>query len=241
MDLILLLTALLAGALTVLAPCTLPLLPIIIGGASAEDKESRKATMRRALIIVGSLALSVFVFTLLLRATTALLGIPQSVWSTISGVIVIVLGTHFLFPQVWVSLSTRIGWATRGNKRLFSHANKRGTGQAILTGAALGPVFNSCSPTYALILALILPRSFSEGVVALIAYVIGMSILLLVVAYFGSRFTQKLGWTLNEHGVFRRTIGVLFIIVGLVVLFGFDKEIQTWLLDLGAYDGKIEL
>lgn len=241
MSIFLLLTAFFAGILTVLAPCTLPLLPIIIGGASASEKESRYKTLRRALIIVLSLTVSVFVFTIILRVTTALLGIPQSVWSTISGLIVIFLGLHFIFPGVWAKLSSKFNWANRNNRKLYEHAAKRGTWHSVLTGAALGPVFNSCSPTYALIIALIFPRSFAEGVVLLTAYVVGMGLLLLFVAYFGSRLTQKLGWTLDEKGAFRRVIGLLFLIVGLGVLLGLDKTLQTWLLDIGAYDGSIKL
>ncbi|MBP9132237.1 cytochrome c biogenesis protein DipZ, partial [Candidatus Saccharibacteria bacterium] len=64
-----------AGLLSVLAPCVLPLLPIIIGGSISGNKKDKK----RPFIIAGSLAISLFLFTLLLKATTLLINIPPSV------------------------------------------------------------------------------------------------------------------------------------------------------------------
>ncbi|MDF2461535.1 MAG: cytochrome biosis protein, partial [Candidatus Saccharibacteria bacterium] len=68
-----------AGVLTVAAPCILPLLPVIIGGTLVRDGEKGKPWVRPVLIAAG-LAVSVVVFTLLLKATTLLLGIPQVLW-----------------------------------------------------------------------------------------------------------------------------------------------------------------
>ncbi len=227
----------LAGVLTVLAPCTLPILPLIIGGSVAEKGTQRRKTLQRALLIVGSLALSVFIFTLLLKATTSLLGVPQIVWKLIAGGIVLLLGIHYLFPGIWLKISMIFGFQASTNKQLTSAGHKPGTLGAVLTGAALGPVFSSCSPTYALIIATVLPASFATGIVYLTAYVAGMATLLLVVAYYGSRFVHKLGWALDEKGTFRRVIGVLFVLIGVAVITGFDKFIETSLLEAGFYDG----
>ncbi len=230
--------AFLAGALTAAAPCILPLLPVIIGGTIASSETSKKLLLRRALIIIGSLAVSLFIFTLILKATTALLGVPQIVWQVISGGIVLLLGINFLLPQLWQSVSLKLGLSLGANKRLGAVSGKKGTLGAIATGAALGPVFSSCSPTYALILAAILPASFGLGILYLLAYIAGLSAVLFLVAYFGGRLTHKLGWALDEHGIFRRIIGAVFIVVGLAVLFGWDKSLQTFLLEQGVYDGS---
>jgi cytochrome c biogenesis protein CcdA len=71
MDLGLLPISFIAGILTILAPCVLPLLPIIIGG-SLEEK-----SIRRPIIITLSLAASIVVFTLILKVSTAFIDIPQ--------------------------------------------------------------------------------------------------------------------------------------------------------------------
>jgi cytochrome c-type biogenesis protein len=234
----LLLVSLLAGALTILAPCILPLLPIIIGGSLAGD---HKVAWRRTLVIIASLSISVIVFTLLLRASTALLGVPQETWQIISGGIVILLGLNFIFPHIWTMFVARFGLQQKTDDRLGVATRKDGTLGAILTGAALGPVFTSCSPTYFLILATILPASFALGFIYLTAYVIGMAIMLLLVAYFGRTIIRRLGWTTDENGWFRRTLGILFLIVGIGIIFGWDKDIQAWLLSLGVYDGTTGL
>ena len=232
----LLLLSLLAGVLTVLAPCTLPILPLVISG-SVQQKNSRRQTFIRAMLIIGSLAMSIFVFTLLLKATTVLLGVPQLFWKILSGGIVLGLGINFLFPSVWQAISIRLNLQIVANKDLGKATGYKGAIGAILTGAALGPVFSSCSPTYALIVAAILPSSFFEGILYLITYIVGMMIVLLAVAYFGSRIIHRLGWALDEHGIFRKIIGVVFVCIGLAIISGGDKIFESWLLDIGAYDG----
>ena len=232
----LLVVSFLAGILTTFAPCILPLLPVIIGGGISSSR-TKKQNFRRGLIIVGSLGVSVIIFTLLLKATTALLGVPQEVWRVLAGGIVLLLGINYLFPRVWQTVILKLGMSQRSNATLYKASATSSTGGAILTGAALGPVFTSCSPTYALIVAAVLPASFFEGLLYLVSYVIGMAIVLLLVIYLGQKIISKLGWALNEHGIFHKVIGVIFVIVGIGVILGFDKSAQTFLLERGVYDG----
>ncbi|MDQ3065153.1 MAG: cytochrome C biogenesis protein, partial [bacterium] len=87
----LLILSFVAGVLTVAAPCVLPLLPVIIGGALLESDKDKADDRQwlRPLVIAISLAASVITFTLLIKATTALLGVPQIVWQIVSGTIVL--------------------------------------------------------------------------------------------------------------------------------------------------------
>jgi cytochrome c-type biogenesis protein len=227
--------ALAAGILTVAAPCVLPLLPVIVGGSIVRDGDQRRATWR-PYVIAGSLAASVVAFTLLLKATTALLGIPPQVWQVLSGAIVILLGVDLLFPRLWDRVSTALGLGARSSAVLDRSVRRQSVGGDILTGAALGPVFSSCSPTYALIVAAVLPVSFGEGVAYVVAYAIGVAGMLLLVALLGRRIVRRLGWMANPDGWFRRAVGVVFVAVGLMVVTGFDKQLQTWILDAGLYD-----
>lgn len=236
----LLFASFLAGVLTVAAPCILPLLPVVIGGAALQEDKARPKWFH-AVIITASLAVSVIVFTLLLKATTALLGVPQEVWSVISGVIVIALGLYFLFPNIWDSFSAKAGLNSKTNALMGKSFAQKGVARDILIGASLGPVFSSCSPTYALIVALVLPQSFAQGFVYLLAYALGLAFVLLMLALLGSRLVRALGWLSNPHGLFKKVIGVLFIVVGLTVLFGYDKAIQTYVLEQGWYDPIIQL
>lgn len=237
----LIVVSLIAGILTVAAPCVLPLLPVIIGGSIVADDADPRRARWRPYVIVASLAISVVAFTLLLKATTALLGIPTQVWQIISGVIVILLGINLLFPAIWESLSTRLGLGARSNRALDASVQRQSVAGDILTGAALGPVFSSCSPTYALVVATVLPVSFAEGLLYVTLYAIGLAIPLLLVALAGRSAARRLGWLADPRGWFRRTMGVLFVIVGLAVIVGGDKALQTLILDLGWYDPIADL
>lgn len=223
-----------AGVLTIAAPCILPLLPVIIGGSL--DKNAKQQNVLRPIIVTASLAVSVVLFTLILKATTSLLSVPQFVWQIISGVIVVALGLNFLFPYMWEFVSQKLGLYKTTNKALGKTIGKQSIAGGILTGFALGPVFNSCSPTYAFIIATVLPVSFAQGLAYLIAYAVGLSVALLLVAYTGQAVISKLGWMTDPRGWFTKLLGTLFIAVGLVVLFGVDKKIQTYVLDQGWYD-----
>jgi cytochrome c-type biogenesis protein len=224
-----------AGVLTVLAPCVLPLLPVIIGGAIVNGGDERRARWR-PYVIAASLAASVVLFTLALKATTALLGVPPQVWQAISGAIVILLGVDMLFPRLWDRVSTALGLQRRSGEMLDRSVGRQSVGGDILTGAALGPVFSSCSPTYALIVAAVLPVSFAEGVAYVLAYAVGLAGMLLLIALLGRGLVRRLGWAADPDGWFRRVVGVLFILVGIAVITGFDKQLQTWILDAGLYD-----
>ena len=220
-----------AGILTILAPCVLPVIPVVVGGSVSNSKRN----WVRPVIIVTSLALSILLFTLLLKASTALLGVPQSFWQFVSAAIVIGLGISYVFPKVWEVLSFKSGAALASQQQLADANQRQGTAGAVLTGAALGPVFTSCSPTYLFIVAAVLPASFATGVIYILAYVIGLALVLLLAAVLGNKLVKRLGWSLNPHGAFRRTVGIIMIIVGIAILVGADKAFQTFVIDQGWY------
>ena len=223
--LVTILLSLIAGALTVLAPCVLPFLPVIVGGSLGHGSR------RRPYLIAGALVVSLLVFTLLLKASTAFLNIDPRVWAIGSGVLVILLGVAMLFPGLWARIAR---WARleAAHDLLGKANNHRGeTAGALLTGAALGPVFSSCSPTYAWVIATVLPASPVAGLIYLGMYCVGMAGALLGISLAGRRLIDRLGWASNPRGWFQRAIATLFIIVGLLVSTGLDKALQTWAVD----------
>lgn len=230
-----------AGVLTVAAPCILPLLPVIIGGVAlhGDDKAARKS-LKHPLIIVLSLAVSIILFTLLLKATTILLGVPVAIWSAIAGGIVLLFGINLLFPSLWERIMIATGWQAGANRLMSRSQHSTGVKKDILLGAALGPVFNSCSPTYALIVAAILPAAFITGFVYLVAYALGVAAILLLISVFGRAIVDKLKWLSNPNGIFKKVIAVLFIVIGLLVIFGIDKHVQSYVLENGWYDPIIQ-
>lgn len=224
---VLLILSFVAGVLTVLAPCILPLLPVIIGGSISGQAKQKK----RPYIIAISLTVSLLLFTLLLKASTVLIGIPPHLLSYISGGIILILGLVSLFPMAWDRLIGTSGLQAASQRLLGrGSANKGEYVGPVLTGAALGPVFSSCSPTYAFILATVLPRNFASGFIYLIAYSLGLVLVLLAIGIYGQRAISRFAWATNPHGWFKRIIGILFIIVGLSVISGYDKKAEIWLI-----------
>ena len=220
--------ALVAGVLTTLAPCVLPLLPVIVGGSI--DQSGRKAR-QRAMVITASLGISVVLFTLILKASTALIGVPTEVWQWVSGILLIALGAISVFPSLWEAVSMRLSLQSRSTKRLVDARQRQGVSGAVLTGAALGPVFTSCSPLYAYVIVTVLPASFVRGITMLLAYTIGLCGTLLIISRLGQRAIGKARWAADPHGWFRRGLGVLFIFVGIAVIAGWDKDLQTWVIE----------
>lgn len=226
----LLLTSFLAGVLTVFAPCVLILLPVIVGSSLVSDTD-QKADRKKPYIISISLGFSVLLFTLLLKASTVLIGIDPQVWKSVSGGIVVILGVTLAFPLLWARVSAKIGFENSSNKLLGRASKKSGVFGYILTGAALGPVFAACSPIYFLILATVLPVNFTLGLVYMVSYATGLSLTLLAIALGGRRLAKRLNWVATPNGWFRRILAILLILVGIAVITGFDKKVQTWVLE----------
>lgn len=221
--------ALLAGALTTLAPCALSLLPVVLGGSVAGGPGG--GATRRALLVVSSLGVSVFAFTLLLRATTALIGVSPSVWQWLSGGLLVVLGLTQAVPELWDRVAMASGLSS-GSARGLSAAHRRGGSVgAVLTGAALGPVFTSCSPLYGYVVVTVLPAEPARGLALLTAYVAGLVGVLVAVALGGQRVVGRLRWAADPHSPLRRGLGVLFIVVGVLIATGFMLELEAWLLE----------
>ena len=271
-----LLGAVVAGALTTLAPCVLPLLPVIVGGSVARgakvtagstasaprpnvvagaasgdsgksaltqeggrtegaepanaQRDEQRSARRSAVVIAVSLGLSIVVFTLVLKASTAFIGVPTAVWQWISGSILILLGVVSLFPGVWERISSALQLQSRSTSRLATARKRDGRFGEALTGAALGPVFTSCSPLYAYVIVTVLPADFGQGLLLLIAYVVGLSGTLLLISLLGQRAVRGARWASDPHGWFRRSLGAVFVIVGILVLTGWLKDLETWLI-----------
>ncbi len=218
-------TAFIAGILTVLAPCVLPLLPVIIGGSVTGNTRDKK----RPIIIAVSLAVSIIIFTLLLKVSTVLINISPAVITYFSGGIIIALGIVMLFPGIYARIIGGLGIEAAAQKALGKgYKAKGGIAGPIIIGAALGPVFSSCSPVYAYILASVLPANFAEAMAYMVSYVIGLAVILLGIGYYGQSFINRIKFAADPRGKFQKVIAVLFILVGLAIATGYSVKFQTY-------------
>ncbi|WP_088288612.1 cytochrome c biogenesis CcdA family protein [Kineosporia sp. A_224] len=246
---LLVLGAVVAGMLTTLAPCVLPLLPVIIGRTAVPqvspvqavpaalgagrppDADRPDRGLPRALAVTAGLGASVIAFTLLLKGTTTFIGVPREVWQVLSGGLLVAIGATQTWPGLWEHLSGRLGLDERSTGALVAAQRQRGLLGDVLTGAALGPVFSSCSPLYAYVVVTVLPASFGKGLVLLLAYTAGLCAVLLAIGVFGRRAVLRLRWAADPHGRLRRVFGLVLVGVGLLVLTGADHAVQTWLVE----------
>ena len=228
---LLLFISFIAGALTALAPCTISLLPVIVGGSLSGER-----SLRRALVVTVSLGVSVIAFTFILKVSTVFINVPQAFWQDLSGVIIVLLGIAMLYPTLWDKIPGLNKINMGSNRVLATGYQKQSFLGDILVGAALGPVFSSCSPTYFLILATVLPASLIAGFAYLIAFALGLCGLLLVITLAGQKLIERLGVASDPSSRFKRAIGAFFIIVGIAIFFGLDKKIQTDLASIPFLD-----
>ncbi len=219
-----LLTSFISGFLTILTPCVLPVLPVILG--SSLEKAGHKKV-----VIIASLVCSIIIFTLLLKFSAAFLNFSPSLWTNISGGLVIFLGLTYIFPKLWEKFFVS-SWIKRGGESINKIKNGKQEHNSentknVLTGLALGPIFTSCSPTYFLILAVVLPVNFYLGFLYLVAYSFGLGLALFLISVFGEKILEKINKNLVENMKFKILIGVLFVIVGVFIISGIDKKIES--------------
>ncbi len=236
----LLIVSFIAGVLTVLAPCILPLLPVVIGSSMAGQAASGR-NRTTPYVVVGSLALSIIIFTYALKASTAFIMVPPQFWTYLSGGILTLFGIILIFPTIWEKIPGLGRLALSSNKLVGAGYQKKSFWGDALIGAALGPVFSTCSPTYFVILASVLPASFFLGTTYLLAYTLGLSLILLLIALLGQRFANRLIAFSDSRGWFKRGVGVLFILIGIAIASGYEKKLEVKILDSGFFDiTKIE-
>ncbi|MEI6660052.1 MAG: redoxin family protein [bacterium] len=232
----LLLTSFAGGVLTVLAPCILPLLPVIVGGSLSDGKIDKK----KAITVVVSLGISVILFTLILKVSTLFIHIPEYTWKLVSGGIILTLGIITLFPSLWESeFMGRL--STKSNILLGLGDQKKSFWGDVLVGASLGPVFSTCSPTYFIVLATVLPVRPILGIVYLLSYTLGLCLFLLMIAFVGQDIMHRLNVASDTRGSFKRVLGFIFIVIGIAIITGYDKKVESSITNAGFFDvTKIE-
>ncbi len=228
--------SILAGVLTVLAPCILPLLPIVVGSSTGGDRQLSK----RSIIVISSLSVSVIIFTLLLKASTLLIAVPQSFWNTLSGSILILVGLAIALPNLWSRITFLQNITNLANGVMGVGRQKNSYVGDMMTGTVLGPVFTTCSPTYLYIIATVIPIGIVEGTIYLLGFTAGLAFSLVLIAIYGGVLVKKITNHMTATVNIKRGFGVLIILVGLAIMSGYDKRIETAILDAG-YGATIKI
>ncbi len=212
--------------LTILAPCVLPILPVILSGSFWDIKNKNTPY-----IIIWALSFSLFIFSILLKVSTLFINIPQNFWKYISWSILIFIWGTFLLPRIWRYISSKTKFQEQSQNILEEASNKNGFLRNILIWFSLGPVFSSCSPTYLLILSIILPAHTWIWIIYLTSYILWLSSILLMITIFWQKFIRKAKWASNPNGTFKKLLWIILILVWFSVISWLDKYIESKVLD----------
>lgn len=217
----------LAGLLSTLSPCVLPIIPILLGSAT-------NAHPRAPLALAAGLAISYAVIGTALAWAGTALDIDASIFRNIGAAILGLLGLVLLsasLQQRFASATSGIGDA--GNK-LISHLRLDGLAGQFAIGLVLGVVWSPCvGPTLGA--AVLLASQGSQlPQVALLMGVFGLGAALPVVtlAYVSRSAMLKMRGKLMQAGKTGKTLlGAIMIALAAMILSGLDKPMEAWLVD----------
>lgn len=216
-----------AGLVTLLNPCVLPLLPIIIGTALQEN-------IKAPLALALGLSLSFTLFGLLILMFGFSLGIDQDNIRTMGAVLLLLMGIILLIPKLQQSFARLMTpFATSGNQLLAKVSGSGLTGQ-FMVGVLLGLVWSPCvGPTLGVAIAAASQgENILQSLMTFFIFSTGVSTALIIFAY-GSRATLN-----RRKGSFQAMakwakpfLGIMLILVSMMILSGFDKILESLMVD----------
>src|SRR5947208_5370282 len=196
---------LLAGLVTAISPCVLPVLPILLAGG---------ASGRRPLRIITGLIASFVVFTLFASWLLDKLGLPQDLLRNLAIALLFVVAATLLVPRLGLLL-----------EKPFSRLSRvRAGGGGFALGVSLGLVFVPCAgPLLGAVATNAARDHFTVWTVLVaLAYGIGVAIPMLAIAVGGSELTRRVRTGAAE---FRAVSGVVMAAVALGLVFHLDDHL----------------
>ncbi|MDD2859076.1 MAG: cytochrome c biogenesis protein DipZ [Candidatus Nanopelagicales bacterium] len=220
------LIGLLAGIVTGLSPCILPVLPAVLAttaipaGLLKPGEAAPPPDRRRPFIVIGGLVTSFALFTLIGGSLLAALGLPADLLRNIGIIAMLVVGIGFLLPAVGHLLERPFA--------RFSRVGPRRSGSAFLFGATFGLAFVPCAgPVLATITVLAATNQVNAGLIVLtVAFSVGVAIPLLAFALAGQQMASRISVIRSHMPVVRRVTGAVLVATALAVAWGFSDQLQ---------------
>jgi cytochrome c-type biogenesis protein len=221
-----LLLAYLAGLVTLLNPCVLPVLPLVLGAALGQSRHGPVA-------LAAGLVLSFAGFGLLITAFGFSLGIDDGALRMGAAVLLLIAGAVLLWPRAQAVFATAMGPVASGGQRLLGGVAGNGLGGQFAVGLLLGLVWAPCvGPTLGVaIAAASRGENLAGAFITFLVFGLGVATALLGFAALSRRAVGRARvQTLARHG--KALFGALLIVVALLILSGLDKMLEAWVLDL---------
>lgn len=217
--------AFLAGIITVLSPCILPILPIVLTSSIGGVNTGKS---RPAGVVIGFI-LSFTFFTLFLSTIVRLSGIPAETLRFVSVLVVAGFGISLLIPQFQVFV-----------ERLFSKLagfmpstqGRTGFGGGLLIGFSVGLLWTPCvGPILASVISLAITGTVTfDAFLITLAYSLGTAIPMFLIILGGQSALRRVPWLLSNLGHIQKVFGVLMILTAIGIFFNIDRKFQTFIL-----------
>lgn len=223
---LLLVFAFIAGIVTILSPCILPILPIVLSSGFGDQKLSRSRPIG---IVVGFIASFTF-FTLFLSTLVRLSGIPADTLRLLSVIIIASFGISLLIPK-FQQLLERV--FTSLSQIMPTGNTKPGFISGILVGVSLGLLWTPCvGPILASVITLAATSSVTLGAFFItLSYSVGTSIPLLTIMLGGRTLLQKHPWFIENSGRVQKIFGIIMILTAIAIFTNLDRRFQSFILD----------
>ena len=220
--------AFLAGVLSTLSPCVLPLLPVILATAVSEHRLG-------PLALAAGLATSFVAVGLFVATVGFSIGIDAGAFRIFAALLLLGIGVVLLVPQLQVQFATAAapisGWAENS----FGGFNTGGLQGQFALGLLLGAVWSPCvGPTLGAASVLAAQgKDLAQVALIMLAFGLGAALPLLLLGMLSRETLLRWRGRLAEAGRGGKTVlGVLLIVVGLAILSGFDKRLETAIIDV---------
>ncbi|MDF1608956.1 cytochrome c biogenesis CcdA family protein [Hoeflea sp. YIM 152468] len=231
-------TVLLAGALSFLSPCVLPLVPpylCYMAGVSVEDfrgaaadkttRDTRRAVFGASVVFTLGFAT---VFVALGAGASSIGGALRQhidLLAKVGGIVIILMGLHFLGAFRIGLLAREARFAGSGKPATLSGAYLMGLAFAFGWTPCIGPVLGA-------VLGVAAGReTVGDGAVLLAAYSLGLAVPFWIAALFSERF-MRFTQTFRHHlGTVEKITGALLVLTGLLFLTGGMATMAYWLLE----------
>jgi cytochrome c biogenesis protein CcdA/thiol-disulfide isomerase/thioredoxin len=225
---ILLAFAFVSGVITILSPCILPVLPIVLSGSVGYGRT-------RPFGVVTGFVVTFTIFTLALTSIVHALGLPVDTLRYVAVVLLVLLGFVMLIPklhtgfeQLTSKISSRFSMV-RGGSAGADGEGRTGFWAGIPVGFSLGVVWTPCvGPIMASVISLALTRSVDSGAVLItLAYTLGTSLPMLAIMLGGRTLLNRVPGLTRNMSKIQRGFGIVMIVLGVAIGFGWDRQFQN--------------
>lgn len=228
--------AFLAGILSVLSPCVLPLLPLVLGAAASEHRLGPAA-------LAAGLALSFVVIGLFVATVGFAMGLDAEVFQIGAAIMLILVGLVLMVPVAQTRLAVAAGPMSNWTESRFGGFSTAGLPGQFSVGLLLGAVWTPCvGPTLGAA-SLLASQGRDLGAVALtmLLFGLGAALPLLLLGTLSREMLMR--WRNRMMGAgkgLKAALGFILIATGVAIVLGYDKVLQTglvnaspaWLTDL---------